>query len=247
MTCALATLARLFLILLLLDVIACVPIGGTLLSNMLNLITITTALLTAFPDEFGYDESSHKHGSREGKPHNKRTRRSVSSIFCEQGCCCIRRAHRMHARSFWKLLSILQPHMKTKKKSNEPRGAPNGFISPAARLSSSLRCFAGGRPDDIALVHGISHSAVFESAWEIVDAANGCPELEIKFPADHTVQKQIAAGFRKNSKANFNNVVGAIDGMMVWTERPQLRDCESATVGPKKFFCGHKKTFGLNM
>jgi len=243
---ALAKLTRLFLILLLLDVIACAPIGGSLLSNRLNLITIATALLTAFPDEFGDDEFI-QHGSREGKPHNKRTRRSVSSIFCEQGSHCVRRAYRMHERSFWKLLFILQPHMKTKKKRNEPRGAPNGFISPAARLSSSLRYFAGGRPDDIALVHGISHSAVFESVWEIVDAVNGCPELEIKFPEDHTVQKQIAAGFKKNSKANFNNVVGAIDGMMVWTEKPQLRDCENATVGPKKFFCGRKKKFGLNM
>jgi len=156
----------------------------------------------------------------------------------------------MHAHSFWKLLSLLQPHMTTKNVNNNTkrgRGAPNGFITQAARLSASLRYFAGGRPDDIALVHGISHSAVFESVWEIVDAVNECPELAISFPKDHVVQRQIAAGFKRLSKAKFDNVAGAIDGMMVWTEKPHLRDCENATVGPKKFFCGRKKKFGLNM
>jgi len=141
-------------------------------------------------------------------------------MFHEQGSYYIRRAHRMHEHSFWKLLATSQPCMKTKKKTNQKlkRGAANGFVSAAARLSSALRCFAGGRPDDIALVHGISHTAVFQGAWEIVDAVNECPALQIEFPKDHDVQRQIAVGFKRNSRANFDNVAGAIDGMLMWTD-----------------------------
>lgn len=242
-------LIRLLSLLLLLDLAVPSPIRGALLSNRLNLLTITTAsLAAAFPEEIGFENDEHSPGSRYGKSPNKRTRRSVTSIFHEQGTSYVRRAYRMHEHSFWKLLATLQPHMKTKKSDKKlKRGAANGFITPAARLSSALRCFAGGRPDDIALVHGISHSAVFQSVWEIVDAVNECPTLEICFPTDHAVQRQIAAGFKQNSRANFDNVAGAIDGMLAWTEKPHLRDCEGATVGPKKFFCGRKKKFGLNM
>jgi len=249
MTMVLTLLRLLTLVLLLLDVAVCSPMP--FLSNKLNLLTITTAsLASAFPEELGLEKDDDATpGSRHGRPANKRRRRSVASMFCEQGSNYVRRAHRMHDHSFWKLLTILQPCMKTKDYNNQKpkRGAANGFTSAAARLSSALRCFAGGRPDDIALVHGISHTAVFESVWEIVDAVNDCTALETSFPKDHAAQKQIAAGFKANSRANFDNVAGAIDGMLVWTEKPHLRDCDGATVGPKKFFCGRKKKFGLNL
>lgn len=239
---------RLLVFLLFLDVTVCTPNGGSLLSNGLNLITITAALLAAVtPEEIGLEPDNNKR-KHDQKSHNKRKRRLASSIFEEAGPCYVRRAYRMHEPSFWKLLKMPQPHMTTTPENEaKKRGAKNGFISPASRLSTSLRHFAGGRADDVALVHGISHSSVFESVWEIVDAVNACPQLEISFPRDHIEQRQIAAGFMAKSKANFDNVVGAIDGMLIWIEKPHLTDCENATVGPKKFFCGRKKKFGLNM
>jgi len=212
-------------------------------------VTTTTALLAAaFPEELGLENGSIRPNSGRGMPPNRRTRQSVTSIFQEQGSCYVRRACRMREQSFWKLLSTLRPHMKNIKKNPKKKrsGATNGFISPAVRLSAALRCFAG-RPDDIALVHGISHSAVFKGAWEIVNAVNECLTLDICFTKDHSIQRRIAMGFKKNSKANFDNVAGAVHGMLAWTERPHLRDCDGATVGPKKFFCGRKKKFGLNL
>ena len=40
---------------------------------------------------------------------------------------------------------------------------------------------------------------------------------------------------------------GAIDGILIWIEKPTSDECEAAKCGPKKFFCGRKKKFGLNM
>jgi len=41
--------------------------------------------------------------------------------------------------------------------------------------------------------------------------------------------------------------VGAIDGMLVWTEKPTDAACKMAHCGPRKFFCGRKHKYGLNM
>jgi DDE superfamily endonuclease len=110
-----------------------------------------------------------------------------------------------------------------------------------------LRYFAGGRPEDIALVHGVSHSEVFRSIWRVVDAVLDCEELAFEFPSDHAKQKAIAASFQQKSVPQFDCCVGAIDGMLLWLEKPSPRECEFAGVGAKKFFCGRKHKFGLNM
>jgi hypothetical protein len=72
--------------------------------------------------------------------------------------------------------------------------------------------------------------------------------LEIKFPEDHAEQHRIARGFKACSpQAKFSNCVGAIDGILIWIEKPRQTDCDLTACGPKKFFCGRKKKFGLNM
>ncbi len=35
--------------------------------------------------------------------------------------------------------------------------------------------------------------------------------------------------------------------MLIWTEKPSPHNCETTNCGPKKFFCGRKHKFGLNM
>ena len=42
-------------------------------------------------------------------------------------------------------------------------------------------------------------------------------------------------------------MVGCIGGMLLWMEQPHKADCEVVGVGPKMFFSGRKKKFGLNM
>jgi DDE superfamily endonuclease len=127
------------------------------------------------------------------------------------------------------------------------KGASNGIITTPIRLSCAIRYFAGGRPEDIALVHGISHTEVYHSVWMVVDAVNECLELAFSFPEDHDKQRAIVEGFKSKSQVGFDNCVGAIDGLLVWTERFSDEECRWVGVGPKKFFCGRKHKFGLNM
>jgi hypothetical protein len=59
-----------------------------------------------------------------------------------------------------------------------------------------LRYFAGGLPLDIALVHGVSYSEIMKIIWEVVEAVNNTPELQINFPTDHQEQLEVAKGFK---------------------------------------------------
>jgi len=189
----------------------------------------------------------------EASPCIPRQRRPVREIFREMGPYYLKRAYRMDEESFWALHWLLYKDLggrvKPKKGSTKRHrnGAKNGLIPSPTRLSAALRYYAGGRPDDIAIAHGISHTEVYRCVWRVVNAVNNCPQLKIQFPADHAVQKAIAHCFRKKSKVGIDKCCGAIDGMLVWIEKPYLDECDFAQTGPKKFFCGRKKKFGMNM
>ena len=208
-------------------------------------------LMIALPAVFGLNKKRNIE-QKKAATANKRQRRYVNDIFDELGVGYTRRAMRMEKGSFWRLLAILHPHIKgDKEECNSPKswrnGAVNGLITPETRLSAALRYFAGGRPDDISVVHGISHTEVFNSVWKVVDAVNNAEELAITFPEDHDEQRKLALGFRRRSQAKFSSCVGAIDGMLFWTEKPNKRDCDEAECGPKKFLCGRKKKFGMTL
>ena len=140
--------------------------------------------------------------------------------------------------------NIIPPTSSNKKATRN--GARNGLIPSMTRLSCAIRYFAGGSPYDIAISHGISVRQVYTSVWRVVDAIHNTPSLDIVFP-DYDEQELISRRFKKKSIAKFDGLVGCIDGMLLWMEQPHKADCEVAGVGPKKFFCGRKKKFGLNM
>ncbi len=52
--------------------------------------------------------------------------------------------------------------------------------------------------------------SIYVSVWGVVDAINSTPELNFYFP-NHEQQQEIATGFCRWSRAEFNNVVGAIE------------------------------------
>jgi hypothetical protein len=147
---------------------------------------------------------------------------------------------------FWRLHDLLQPYMNASNKRN--RGAtPNGDISTAARLSMAIRWFAGGDPADIFQVHGVSYGQVLISVWIVVDAINQCETIKIRFPTDYDEQQLIAKGFESKSQVDFPNCVGCIDGMLVWISKPTAKCTRQTGVGPRKFFCGRKKKFGITL
>jgi hypothetical protein len=181
-------------------------------------------------------------------PTIRRRRRSVSSIIYELGAHA-RRAYRMETTSFWELHRILFPSLNRQSRGRKrKRGkTPNGGITTPARLSMALRYFAGGSPVDICVVHGVSHCQVFISVWMVVDAVNQCDALSINFPTCHMEQERLAAEFSAASGAGIQTCVGAIDGLLIWTNKPSPADCELTGCGPTKFMCGRKHKFGLNM
>ena len=176
----------------------------------------------------------------------RRERIPVTTIFINLGQRFVRRAYRMTEASFWKLFHLIKPHMPRKKK--RKRGCtPNGDIDASARLSMALRWFAGGEAIDIMQTHGVSYTDVYKSVWLVVDAINSCPELQIRFPVDYAAQQELADAFKKKSFPGFDNCVGCIDGMLVWTNKPSKGSLRNAGLGARKFFCGRKKKFGLNL
>jgi hypothetical protein len=97
------------------------------------------------------------------------------------------------------------------------------------------------------VVHGISHTEVFSSVWRVVDAVNSCDELAFHYLTDHNKQRAIALAFMTKSQSQFHCCARCIDGMLLSVEHPSKLECEEAKCGSKKFFCGRKKKFGLNL
>jgi DDE superfamily endonuclease len=213
---------------------------------------MSTAHAALEPDSSDDEVKEKKARGPRDKPRD-RTRRTVASIFEEQGPYYVRRAYRMTEKSFWKLHDLLKPHMGSrrcdfrKRKKKHRNGGVNGLIATEVRLSAAIRYFAGGRPEDIAICHGIGHSEVFNSCWRVVDAVNKCPELAIDFPKCHEKQKEMALAFQEKSAVGIDCCAAAVDGMLLWIEKPTEGDCVLAECSAKKIFCGRKHKFGLNM
>jgi hypothetical protein len=206
---------------------------------MLNIVILMAAGL--------WHTTSLGNHHRDQGPTVRRKRRRVSSIMYELGSH-VNRFYRMSPKSFWKLHRLLLPYMEGGQNKKRKRGkTPNGPIATTLRLSIALRYFAGGCPIDISLVHGVAHSEVFVSVWMVVDAVNRCPQLQIQFPTSYADQRKLAEDFKSRSDAGFWNCIGAIDGILIWIMKPTPTDCDRAACGAKKFFCGRKCKFGLNM
>ena len=73
------------------------------------------------------------------------------------------------------------------------------------------------------------------SVWLVVDAINQCPQLQIHFPTDHEEQRTIARGFQAKSRVGFRTCVGCIDGMLVWTHKPNKKSTDETQVGMNQF------------
>jgi hypothetical protein len=99
------------------------------------------------------------------------------------------------------------------------------------------------------LTHGISKPSVYKSIYEVINAANNCPELALneggaEFPS-HGKQHQIAAEFLQMSSAFFNCCCLTLDGMLVWTNQPTKQDCLDVGIGERSFHCYRKDKFGM--
>ena len=110
----------------------------------------------------------------------------------------------------------------------------------------ALRFFAGADPLDLMQMHDVGLISVYYSVFGVIDAINQMEGLAYKFP-DHNRQKEIARGFRRKSGAGFDNVVGAIDGLVICTIMPPLALCRELECGQTSFHNCRKDKYGLNL
>jgi hypothetical protein len=197
---------------------------------------------------------------RSGRPSaRRRNRRTVEEVYDCLGSSYFRRAYRMSYQSFWTLHSKVGREIQnaTERHGRTPSGSfnlstappppvPNGTISTSVRLAVAIRYFAGGSPYDLCGLFGISHSSVHDSVWIVVEAINNLQEFHISYPESHEEQRKIASGFKAKSQAGFDVCAGAIDGILIWTQKPSKPDCTRLQLGARKFFCGRKHKYGLN-
>jgi hypothetical protein len=94
--------------------------------------------------------------------------------------------------------------------------------------------------------YGVSHASVFVSVWVVVEAIKNVEEFDIEYHSSHVYQLRIAYAFQQKSKVQFNNYVGAIDGILIWMHKPSEKEAKHSKVDQKKYLCGHKHKFGLN-
>lgn len=207
------------------------------------IICVASILL---PIAYDYIVAKKDPPRRLGCPTIKRERPTMRYLFDLYGPSLVKRAYRMTEQSFWRLLDILEPHLPEVKKRKRGR-TPNGDIYPALRLSMALRYFAGGDPLDIGPLHGVHPNEVLLSVNHVINAVHCAQELSISFPEYHDDQQRIADEFRLKSSIGFWNCVGAIDGILIWTHKPTVMELLLLGFGAKKFFCGRKKKFGVNM
>jgi hypothetical protein len=176
------------------------------------------------------------------KPNIGRTRTKIVNIRRCLGRTVFRRAYRLSQEKFDELIKLLEPYLPSKQ-----RVGPNGIIPVALELRIALRYFAGGSPLDFIGSHGMSFTSIWNSIWRIVDVINECEQLRIRFPEDHSIQRQIAAGFKEKSNVGFDNCVRAIDGLLICSEKPTEKFAHMMKTGSRAFYCGRKCRFGYNM
>jgi len=192
--------------------------------------------------------STGKHkGRKRGAKTKTRVRLNVDEVFQRMDDRHFRRKYRMDKVVFYNLLHIIEDHLPSTGKDRKRGATPNGEITHSSRLSMALRVAAGGDPLDIADYHGVNEDEPMASFWYVVDAINNTPQLNIAFPERHEEQEQLAREFKKKSEIGIDCCIGAIDGILIWIHKPTEADCEGTGVGPKPFFCGRKKKYGLNM
>jgi hypothetical protein len=85
-----------------------------------------------------------------------------------------------------------------------------------------------------------------DSVWHVVEVVNNYPQFRITYPSSVGEQEKIVAGFEKASSVGFNVCAGAVDGILIWMQKPNVNEAKRVGVDQKKFLCGCKHTFGLN-
>ena len=73
-----------------------------------------------------------------------------------------------------------------------------------------------------------------DSVWQVVVAVNNHLEFQISYPLSVEEQEKIVAGFNKVNSIGFDVCAGAIDGILIWMQKPCFKEALRVGVGEKK-------------
>jgi len=145
---------------------------------------------------------SHK-GILFTRPYHPRRHVSFSDIQASYGLH-FERAMRMSADAFYDLVDRLRPRL------------PRRGVPPEVRTAIALRYLGGGSYLDTCAILGVHTCTVFRALWDVVDAVNSTPFLDLDFQLSSSPRRlAYAAGFQSRRNSPFGNVCGAIDGIAV--------------------------------
>jgi DDE superfamily endonuclease len=184
--------------------------------------------------------------------HHYRNPTSIESIRVKLGDNTFHQLYRMEYSSFKELCHTLTPGLKhiIGCYDDTKSWAPNGRISMInIHVACTLRYFAGSSLHDIMNTFDISQPFIYDSIGLVVNAVNTCPSLTFKYPESRDEQKQIALGFQEKSTAGFHICAGVIDSLLIWIQKPSLKDCKETylQLDQSQYFCERNDKWGLNM
>ena len=153
----------------------------------------------------------------------------------------VKRHLRMSIKSFDKLLSLIRADIV----SNNVRGESHGgIIIPEIQLFCCLRWLAGGSYLDVLCLTRISQASFYRISYNVIEAINQCPQLQIKFPSTENECKVLSCGFENHSyDGAINNCIGAIDGYLIKIHTPTKESVGNV----RSYFSGHYQCYGINM
>jgi hypothetical protein len=178
------------------------------------------------------------------------TRKTVEEMFSQLGGYA-KQAWKSDLDRFNEMHNTLQPYLEQEFGEGErSRGATvNGEVSTKLRLSAAIRYYCGASVYDLMLTHGLGRQTIYNSIYGVANAVNKYPNMDFNaggasFPS-HDEQREIAAGFKMKSAAEFDRICLTIDGMLVWTNQPFKEDCADLNIGERCFHCYRKDKYGV--
>lgn len=104
---------------------------------------------------------------------------------------------------------------------------PNGAVDTEFRLAYAIWYFCGASLYDLMAKYHVSICFV-------VKAVNTCIEFEIKYPSKCCDKKTIVNGFADVSDTGLMSCASAIDGILIWIQKPSENQVSIAEAGREK-------------
>ena len=150
---------------------------------------------------------------------------------------------RMKRKSFEKLVRFLKPYLPVDESQSKRCTSGEAPIDAHIKIFCLIRYLAGGAPQDIRVIAGISLTSFYTSIKKALKAVLKCPELQIRLPHTHEELEVIRDGFADASMHEvMRGCVGALDGYLALVNTP----CQKEVGNVKDYFSGHYHHMGIN-